>query len=282
MFKQTIKNNSRSIEQIREHYLIEKELANKLRNASKDDRRYLYTALYDDFFRRVPDPPILARKDDPKVGLHNVTRWMRLLRRFLKPDTTFLEVGPGDCRLAFEVAKSVKRVYVVDVSEEITNNSRPAKNFELIISDGINIPVSDSSVDVAYSNQLMEHLHPDDAFEQLRNIYNALTVGGIYLCITPNRLAGPHDISKYFDEVASGLHLKEYTTIELVNIFKTAGFTKFFILIASRGIVLPFPLFPVRWIEGALTRLPRLLSKKLSRWFPIRLLIWNIKLVAMK
>jgi predicted SAM-dependent methyltransferase len=50
----------------------------------------------------------------------------------------------------------------------------------------------------------MEHLHPDDAFEQLKQIYTALTPGGLYICTTPNRLTGPHDVSKYFDETAAG------------------------------------------------------------------------------
>ena len=61
-------------------------------------------------------------------------------------------------------------------------------NFELIISDGISIPVPAGSIDFAYSNQLMEHLHPDDAESQLENVFTALRPGGAYLCITPNRL----------------------------------------------------------------------------------------------
>jgi hypothetical protein len=64
---------------------------------------------------------------------------------------------------------------------------------------------------VAYSYQLMEHLHPGDALEQLVNIYQALKRDSVYCCVTPNRISGPHDISVYFDTVAQGLHLKEYS-----------------------------------------------------------------------
>ena len=71
----------------------------------------------------------------------------------------------------------------------------------------------------------MEHLHPDDAVDQLKNIYNALVNGGKYICITPNRLTGPHDISKYFDNVATGFHLKEYTVTELSGLFREVGFS---------------------------------------------------------
>ena len=72
----------------------------------------------------------------------------------------------------------------------------------------------------------MEHLHPDDAFEQLENIYRALTPGGVYICVTPNRLSGPHDISSLYDEVATGFHLKEYSISELHSLFRRVGFSR--------------------------------------------------------
>ena len=71
------------------------------------------------------------------------------------------------------------------------------------------------SVDLAFSDQLMEHLHPDDAVEQLRNIHRALKPGGVYVCVTPNRLYGPSDISAFFDDEARGFHLKEYSLDEI-------------------------------------------------------------------
>lgn len=155
------KSERRTLEQLRKDYEIEKELAGRLRNASKEERRYLYTALYDEMYRRVPQHPQLFEKVDFKARIKIMSLQVRLLRHLLKPEFTFLEVGPGDCSLAFEVAKFVKKVYAVDVSEEITKNSRHPQNFELIISDGCSIPVPKNSVNVAYSYQLIEHLHPE-------------------------------------------------------------------------------------------------------------------------
>ena len=83
----------------------------------------------------------------------------------------------------------------------------------VVLSDGVSVEVPAASVTLAYSNQLMEHLHPDDALVQLRNIVRALAPGGLYVR-HPNRLTGPHDISMYFDRVATGFHLKEYTATE--------------------------------------------------------------------
>ena len=44
----------RTAAQIRAHYEIEKELASRLRGASKAERRTLYASLYDELFRAFP------------------------------------------------------------------------------------------------------------------------------------------------------------------------------------------------------------------------------------
>ncbi len=263
-------DEKRTPEQVKEHYAIERELAERLRSASKEERQHLYTTLYDELFRRVPHHPQLTQKADPQAQAEAVSAQLALLERVLTPETVFLEVGPGDCRLAFEVSKRVRRVYAVDVSEEITRSANRPDNFELILSDGCSIPVPADSVDVAYSNQLMEHLHPDDALEQVENIRKALKPGGIYICITPNRLSGPHDVSRYFDQIATGFHLKEYTTTELAGIFKAAGFSKVQALIRIRGISFWCPLFPLRLLEGFLARLPYTPRKRVAVRFPVR------------
>jgi Methyltransferase domain len=91
------------------------------------------------------------------------------------------------------------------------------------------------TVNVAYSNQLMEHLHPDDAMLQLRHLYDALAKNGICICTTPNRLTGPHDISGGFDRTPTGFHLKEYTASELARTFRQTGFSKTEIIWRVRG-----------------------------------------------
>ena len=81
-----------------------------------------------------------------------------------------------------------------------------------------------NTINVVYSHQVIEHLHPDDAVTHLQEVYRVLSPGGAYICATPNRLNGPHDISKYFDREATGFHLKEYTTTELYGLFRQEGF----------------------------------------------------------
>lgn len=266
---------------IRAHYETEKALANKLRTATRNERRLLYTSVYDELFQRVPHHPQIARKGDETATAIEVSRKMRLVGRYLKPTTQYLEVGPGDCHFAFEVAKHVQRVVAIDVSAEIVQHRERPRNFELVISDGCTIPVPTGSITLVYSNQLMEHLHPDDAQTQLENIYAALATGGIYICITPNRYSGPHDVSQHFDDVATGLHLREYSYSELCVLFKRVGFGHLTAYIGGRGVYLRFPVPLLRLCESLIGLLPRSLCRRLARSAAGRALL-GINLVAVK
>jgi SAM-dependent methyltransferase len=275
------RSETRSYERMREHYLVEKELAGRLRHASKDERRFLYSAVYDELFRSIPDHPQLRRKLDVQNRGAEISQRLALLRTYLRPETAYLEIGPGDCSLAIEVAKLVKKVYAVDVSEVIVAGVALPPNVEHVVSDGCSIPVPANSVDVAYSDQLMEHLHPDDAAEQLRNIYNALAPGGVYICITPNRWSGPHDVSRYFDEVATGFHLREYTVGELAKMFRAVGFRRPRVLLGARGTHVATPADLVKSIESLLTVFPVRFGRILARALPLRVIL-GAKLIARK
>lgn len=262
------KKKNLTIEQIIEHYETEKALATRLRNSTREDRiqQSLYTSIYDELFRKIPYHSMLRSEGPLETRTSHVATTIRFLARFLKPDSVFLEIGAGDCLVSIEVAKKVKRVYALDVSNELTENVVLPKNADLIVSDGVSIPVPENSVDVAFSDQLMEHLHPDDAVEQLGNIYDALAPGGTYICVTPNRLIGPRDISAGFDKVATGFHLKEYLPTELADIFVLAGFSKRYLLqgfkqqISWNAPLVPATVFLFAVVESLLKILP----------FPIR------------
>jgi SAM-dependent methyltransferase len=273
--------DGRTSEQIIEHYLLEKDLATQLINSNKEERKHLYTSLYNKLFQTITHHPQISRKMDMRASQIEVQRKMNLVKRFLKADTIFLEVGPGDCKFSFAVARQVKKVFAVDVSQEITHNAEVPQNFELIISNGCNIPVEDSSVSVAYSNQLMEHLHSEDAYEQLQGLFRCLKKGGIYICITPNRLAGPHDISKYFDPVATGFHLKEYTNQELYNLFSKVGFSKIRTYGGGKGLYFQSSKVLTVFCEAILTQIPFSLRYHIGNWLPIRAVL-GVILVAQK
>jgi SAM-dependent methyltransferase len=272
---------TRTLERVRFHFEVERELADRLRHGSRAERATLYSAVYDELFRRVPDHPQLTRRRDAEALRAKVEPQLQMLRRYLTPETVYLELGAGDCAVSVAVAPLVRKVYAVDVSAEIARVENPPANFQLVLSDGTNIPVPAASVDLVYSNQLMEHLHPDDALEQLRAVHACLAPGGRYLCVTPNRLSGPHDISKYFEESARGFHLKEYTACELARIFREAGFSQVRALHGGKGRFVESAAAPLVLLEKVIGCVPARVRRALGRQAVFRALL-GIQLIGIK
>ncbi len=269
-------SETRSIEQLREQFEIERELAERLRRAGRRERRGLYTEVYDELYRRVPHHPRWTRRTSPEARRAAHAGQLRVLGRFLRPGCTYLEIGAGDCLFAAQVARVAGTVWAVDVAQEVSRLEDPPPNFHFVISDGTSIDVPEASIDVAYSNQMMEHLHPDDAREQLENIFAALRPGGVYVCITPNRLDGPHDVSRYFADEACGFHLKEWTYTELEALFRDVGFRRVWPLVHVRGRVTRVP---AAWIRSAERRLDAMTPQRrraTAARFPYRRLLGSI------
>ncbi len=255
----------RTPEQLQEHYEIEKELASTLRASSREQRKELYAAIYNEFNLRVPFYAELSRQHAQQATAVTASPQWRFLRRFLRKDTVFLEVGAGTCVTSLAAAQYVKQVYAQEVSEEVIKSVKGPDNFQALLFDGFSISSLSEPATVAYSDQVMEHIHPEDALEQLKSIYEELKPGGMYICITPNGLNGPHDVSRYFDVKASGFHLKEYTYTELCRLFQRAGFSKVWVYIGAVGYYFRWPLFCIQLQEGLLSYLPLSVRRALAR-----------------
>jgi SAM-dependent methyltransferase len=179
----------RARDDLEAQYAIERALAQRLREAPGSERARLYGELYDELFRRVPNHPQIQK--DPAERDREVGERLEFMARFLRPDATLMELGAGDCAFSVRAAALVRQVLAVDVSSVIAEVDSPCENLTVVLSDGTSVPVAEGSVDVAYSDQLMEHLHPDDAIAQLANIHRALRPGAPYVCITPNAARDP-------------------------------------------------------------------------------------------
>lgn len=271
----------RSKESLLRHYKIESELAKKLSSAGSEERKSLYTEVYNEMFARVPDHPMLTEKScDENLNNERELHFQYILP-MLSSNINFLEIGPGDCKFSMRVSELVAKVFSVDVSDEISKLNNIPDNMEIIISDGVSIPVGSNFIDIAYSNQLMEHLHPDDAYKQLENIYNVLRNGGKYLCITPNKYNGPHDISKYFSDVAKGFHLKEYTYSDISHLLKKVGFEKIELIAFIKGKPFKIPSIICIMLEYILSIISRKNSLRIAK-LPLIYNILGINIIAEK
>jgi SAM-dependent methyltransferase len=243
----------RSPDRILAHYELEKVLAGKLRNATKEERASLYGKLYSQLFTQIVDHPQNTRpKDDVS---RRVSLQLALLAPYLKKPTVFVEIGCGDAALSISMAQSGYTAIGVDVTRELIPRET-ASDFRFVLTDGTKLDLPSSSADVVYSNQLMEHLHPEDAYQQLTEIRRILKPGGTYVCVTPSRLTGPHDVSMYFDAVATGFHIQEYDYGSLKHAFLSAGFARFYAVILVKGRQFRIPYFIIRPIEILLSSLP--------------------------
>jgi SAM-dependent methyltransferase len=217
---QTALKDPRAPERLLAHYVLERQLAEQLREAPAEERTRVAGEVYRRLLTELPDHPMNAAVSQ----LPRPERAARYLLPHLGRDVRFLEIGTGDGRLARYVASKCKSVLAIDVSDFLDPAADAPENFRFALTPGVAIDTHNCSIDLAFSNQLMEHLHPEDAAAQLREVYRVLRPGGLYICRTPNRTLGPSDISCYFDYVATGLHLKEYTFRELSELMKSTGF----------------------------------------------------------
>ncbi|MGD9967262.1 MAG: methyltransferase domain-containing protein [Hyphomonadaceae bacterium] len=280
-----IYGDTRAPERIIAHYQLERRLAAILRNASKRERESgVYTHLYDALLGELDDHPrkrpVTKRGQDQRDRY--VGRQVRMVLDRVGRDHVFLEIGGGDCEVSLRVSPHVKQTIVVDVTDELVPPDVAAANFRFIKVAGVTLPLPDESVDFIYSNQVMEHLHPDDAVEQVRELFRVLKPGGRYLCRTPSRLTGPHDVSCYFDTVAVGTHIKEYTYRELATIFAEAEFTNICALIAPRAFdFFVMPRFLAFALEDMFARVPRRWHTRVCRSRAVRALL-GVSMVVQK
>ncbi len=248
--------NPRSPERLRHHFEVERELAARLRNSTREERTELFKTLYGELFERVPDHPRLTRRETPEESRRGVEKQLRLLRPHLGPDVTLLEIAPGDCRLGHAAAGLCGKVIGVDISDQRADNEVSPENFELIVYDGYRLDLPNESVDVAFSYQFLEHLHPDDVTPHFETIHRLLKPGGVYVFDTPHRLSGPHDISRHFGDTLQCFHFQEWTYREMTRLLKCHGFDTAWIHRRGRewrGT--PFNLLTLS-LESAMTMLP--------------------------
>lgn len=254
-------------DELREHYEVERELADRLRAASKEERRRLYGVVYAERSRRIPHHPLVRAAADAEARARGVEPQVRLIRRFVGRATTFLEIGAGDAAVAIGVAPFVGRATAVDVTDALVPADGLPGNFAFLVFDGFDLPLEDASVDFVYSNDVVEHLHPEDVQDHLRAVHRVLRPGGRYLCVTPNRLSGPHDVSRHFATTPQGFHLREYTVGELVDALRAAGFRSAGTVTSVSGYAvggvpgLPF----ARAVERGIEALPRRFRRPAAR-----------------
>ena len=254
----------RSPDRIRHHFEVERELASRLRASTREERTALFGELYTELFERVPDHPRLTRRETPEDSARNVANQMRLVRPHLGSEVTFLEIAPGDCRLAFAAAEHCERTIGVDISDQRAEDDPGPANFELVVYDGYTLDLPEASVDVAFSYQFLEHLHPDDVDPHFEMIHRLLKPGGRYVLDTPHRYSGPHDVSRFFGDELQCFHFQEWTYREMRRLLRRHGFDRSYLHRGGACRESAFLNHAHDLCEAATGLLPRALRRKVA------------------
>ncbi len=251
---------------MRHHYEVEREIASRLRRASRQQRRRLYATMYDELFDRVPDHPRRLRRDDPaRTRAHNRSK-LTLLAGFLGEGARVAEFAPGDCRFCLELCARAVSVTGIDISDQRGDGwAEEPENFRLVLYDGYQLDLPDGCVDLVFSDQLVEHLHPEDTLHHFRLVRRILAPEGTYVFRTPHALCGPHDVSGFFSDAPEGFHLKEWTYRELEPVLRETGFGTLRAFWNARGARTPLPWRAAAGCERLLAVLPPALRRRVSR-----------------
>ena len=258
---------NRSYEQIKNHYLVEKEIAARLKRANRAERKEIYASMYDELFSKVLDHPRLSIQIDVTYITKKIRDRYEFIRRFIDNSTIFLEFAPGDCRFSIEMTRHVGFVYGIDISDQRSQIEEPPKNFKYVMYDGYDLHgvIDYDSIDLVFSDQLIEHFHPEDTKLHFSLAYHLLRKGKKYIFYTPHYLTGPSDISMYFSDEPEGFHLKEWTHVELRKLLKEVGFSDISGYIKIKGFRVRMPYLYFELWERGLSLFPKAKMRGLAQ-----------------
>ncbi len=253
-------------ERIASHYLTDARMRRRILVAEPAERSGLYARAWEEVLDRTQSSPPEAQEAEAARRAHQVTSQLKALAPYLNASSRVLEIGPGDGRLSVALCDRVKQVTAVDVRESLTRLPDLPSNLQLIVSDGGHAPVDAGSFDLAITDQLVEHLHPDDVGSLLDAVWTALRPGGLFIVLTPNRLLGPHDISRYYNhDEARGLHLHEFSFHELRTLLRGAGYIRVRPMVGGGRYWIRSSGALVSGVEATLEALPPTLRRRLVR-----------------
>lgn len=126
-----------------------------------------------DFFNRVA-----PEWEDLRRGYYDESVINRLSEmKLLKKSMTVLDLGAGDGYLSRAVARSVKKVVAVDISAEMLRElakkagDEGINNIQTLESDGCDMPVADSSIDLVCANMYLHHIEePELALKEMKRV----------------------------------------------------------------------------------------------------------------
>ncbi|MEI6340715.1 MAG: class I SAM-dependent methyltransferase [Verrucomicrobiota bacterium] len=256
------------------HWDLERELAARLIATTAESRGAVFADAYSELYRSTP----WLKQAEAVVGEAEWATKYSYLHGLLPPaPADVLEVGSGGGGLIAYLSRAGYRCTATDVTDQRADLLiRQCPGLRWVVADAIWFAdaVPPASQSVVISDQVVEHLHPDDVPLHLAAVWRALRPGGRYVLRVPHATAGPGDLSQVFGAAsAQGMHLKEYTYREIRLLGRAAGFDRIegYLLwpdrlrplaaVFRRAVAGPGVLGYLRSVEAAAELLPRRLAR---------------------
>jgi SAM-dependent methyltransferase len=210
---------------IQEHWRTERNLARELLNAPPADRWQTFERCYTELYSRFS---WINQPRNEKSDLFTYQRRRAFAHLVGSSPKDIYEVGSGAGELIAYLASFGHQCKATEITRErgqkhLANETKVTWG----VSDGVHLDQFErpDSYDVVISDQVIEHLHPDDLLAHLNGVRTILRPNGRYIFATPHYWYGPWDISSVFRcSRPVGVHLKEYGYRNLKNAVQSAGF----------------------------------------------------------
>ena len=223
-------------EMILAHWTLEQRLTRELLESTPENRWETFERCYTTLYGELEWLNRLTGGTNTPSPKERHQHWVDLIG---SPPKTIYEVGSGKAAMIGYLAQLGHQCTATEITRERgAKHAVEHPNLRWTQTDGVHLGRFEppGSYDFVLSDNVIEHMHPDDLIPHLQGAWDILKPGGQYLMAVPHPWFGPWDISKVFKyEVASGMHLKEYTYRELRHAAFRAGFRE----VASPRILPP-------------------------------------------
>jgi SAM-dependent methyltransferase len=209
------------------HWTLERRLTGELLSSDPEHRWEVFERCYTTLYSELRWLNELSSPDCHDLPVDVAGDWAHLIGPTPK---RVYEVGSGRGRLITALADLGYECTATEITRERGAKwTRARASLRWNISDGVHLDHFETagSYDAVISDQVIEHLHPDDLVAHFGGACAILKPGGRYVFATPHAFEGPFDVSRVFGtDRAEGMHLKEYTYRELQAAAYAAGFER--------------------------------------------------------
>lgn len=207
------------MDHVRQHVELEGILTDRLIASSSAERTSMFEEAYTELYSKLP----WLASTGFSGGLEP---WIMLM----SPGSKVYEVGSGNGSLARLLARNGFKVTATEITEERGQRSAAEPDgMRWRLTDGVHLDKFEEpeSYDYVVSNQVAEHLHPEDILTHFRTARILLKPGGSYIARTPHRRHGPQDLTRVFKlKQPVFMHLHEFTYCEFDSICSECGYSR--------------------------------------------------------